>query len=63
MDIKSLGSHIVCKYFLLFFFFSIISFAVQKLLSLIKLDLFIFDFIFFIFSLGTDPRNIAMVYV
>ena len=45
LDIKSLDSHIVCKYFLLFF--SMVSFAVQKLLNSICLSLLLFFYFCF----------------
>ena len=49
--ILSLISHIICKHFLPFsslsFYFVMVSFAVQKFLSLIRSHLFIFAFVFF----------------
>ena len=43
------------------FFLPVVSFAVQKRLSLIRFHLFIFAFVSFAFE--TDPKNIAVIYV
>ena len=43
------------------FFLPVVSFAVQKRLSLIRFHLFIFAFVSFAFE--TDPNNIAVIYV
>ena len=59
-------SHFICKYFLLFsslpFYFVMVSFTVQKLLSSIRSYFLIFAFISF--TLGDIPKtNITIIYV
>ena len=60
-----LTRYVICKYFLTFegclFVLFMVSFAVQKVLSLIRSHLFIFYFIFII--LGGGSKNILLQYM
>ena len=62
---ESLFSHFICKYFLPFcglsFHFFSVSFAVQKVLSLIRFYLFIFVFI--VIALGGGSEKILLWFI
>ena len=63
---ESLVSRFTCKDFLLFcglsFLFLMVSFAVQKLLSLMMSHWFLFCSVFIAIILGVDQKDFAVIY-